>query len=231
MFMHNGGLSRFSQVRRSIRNMLSSEIRKMIIGTTDSEHIGALFYQYIHDPNDPDKEHSPQEMKAALQMALYQVVTLVRNHEERKGKQEFKASSLNFAVSNGKTVIVTRYRNSCDQYPPSLFYCPVKKFSIPDTELVIESDYERDVQSITTPLGVLISSEPLTEDQVWIEMQPFTIATIEPEEEEKYKMRWDVLSPSPTNEEINELLPHLKPSVESIIERPLFVAPSNCQIS
>ena len=37
------------------------------------------------------------------------------------GGHAFRIASLNFAVTNGKTTIVTRFRNSAEEFPPSLF--------------------------------------------------------------------------------------------------------------
>eukprot|EP01129_Flabellula_baltica_P012987 TRINITY_DN5964_c0_g1_i2.p2 TRINITY_DN5964_c0_g1~~TRINITY_DN5964_c0_g1_i2.p2 ORF type:complete len:164 (+),score=29.82 TRINITY_DN5964_c0_g1_i2:721-1212(+) len=138
-------------------------------------------------------------------LALYQVIVLVRNYEVNNEISDSSASSLNLAVSDGQTVVVCRYRNSVEELPPSLFYCPVKQFSMEEDTLVIESDYQCNPMNITTPLGVIVASEPLTEDQVWIELQPFTIAVIQPGEGDTFHMNWSKLGFSPNNEDIDNL--------------------------
>jgi glutamine amidotransferase len=65
-FMHNGMIAHFEKVRRPMCDLMSSESYELIKGTTDSEHLAALFFTHLaalaskqptNDP--PSAPHTP----------------------------------------------------------------------------------------------------------------------------------------------------------------------------
>ncbi len=67
-FMHNGELDGFADMRRKILSRLSDQSFRWIKGSTDSEHIFALFIDnYL---SSDAKQDSPARMKDAMQTTL-----------------------------------------------------------------------------------------------------------------------------------------------------------------
>lgn len=74
-FMHNGTVAHFSLIRRRMAMLISQPVFEMMSGTTDSEHLAALYITYLGDHH---QEHSLEEMTAALTKAIHTVVLLQR---------------------------------------------------------------------------------------------------------------------------------------------------------
>jgi glutamine amidotransferase len=167
VFMHNGGVAHFDQVKFSILQTIRRTSAQYLRGTTDSEHAGALLVHYLGDPNE---HHSGHELKNAMLRMISHIVRLVRLQEAQlspsyhaSGSPEgHMPSSLNFAVSDGSVVIATRFRDSTNQDPPSLYYS--------------EAQHALDQQGNASPLcwkypsqkminSIVIASEPLTKDE------------------------------------------------------------------
>ena len=132
MFMHNGGVAGFAKIKRKLRAMLRDDILNGIEGTTDSEHAFALFMnmfpdQGIHGPFkrfvDAATLHAPPLPAASIVAALRQTVARIRQLQKQCGLSfEESHSSLNFAVTDGHTVVALRCRTHPKQDPPSLYY-------------------------------------------------------------------------------------------------------------
>merc|ERR1719499_428583 len=77
-------------------------------------------------------------------------------------------SSLNFAVTDGRNVVVTRYRNGAHSEPPSLYYALCKKYQAKGCP--IQPD-KRKVQLLSNCDGAnsvaLVVSEPLSTGDEW----------------------------------------------------------------
>lgn len=154
LWMHNGCIAHWSAVKRPITALLSSCSFAYISGTTDSEVAGALFVDQL--PNhDPNREHKPQEIIDAMKRTI-QIITQSVKKSHKLTSCESDYSSLNFAVSDGKTVVATRFRDSPTDEPPSLYYCLVTHMEMVGNEMEIMHDGTKP----TT--GVVIASEPLT---------------------------------------------------------------------
>lgn len=154
LWMHNGCIAHWSAVKRPITALLSACSFAYISGTTDSEVAGALFVDQLpgHDPN---REHAPQDIIDAMKRTI-QIITQSVKTSHRLTSCEADYSSLNFAVSDGKTVVATRYRDSPTDEPPSLYYCLVSHMEMVGNEMEILHDTSK------APKGVVIASEPLT---------------------------------------------------------------------
>lgn len=109
MFMHNGDISRFSKIRRGLLGKLRDELFESISGTTDSE---LLFHLILNELPDSHTPQDPAVLQAAVMQALRYVI---------KANQG-SPNSLNVALTDGETVIATRYRNSEHEEPPSLYF-------------------------------------------------------------------------------------------------------------
>merc|ERR1719384_2782696 len=107
--MHNGCVAHFSKIQKLIIGSLDTEIFKLCEGTSDSWYLFCLFLQCLSRMkktlNFLDIKVSGQEMA----MCLKEVLSTVHQFHETAGITS--PSSLNFAVTDGETVVCTRYRN------------------------------------------------------------------------------------------------------------------------
>lgn len=151
MWMHNGVASGFHQIRRRLRDGLKDEFYDMIQGTTDSEHAFALFLNSLRTPFG---ETSAEEMRRAL------LETIARLNELTREAGIAEASFYNFAVTDGRTTIVSRYSSGEGIEGASLHYSRGRQFEclpggVCDMHAVAENQ---------KAAAVIISSERLTDD-------------------------------------------------------------------
>lgn len=124
--MHNGGIAEFEQIKRSLQALLTDEIFRVPQGNTDSEWAFALFLSRLV-PHVPDlRTHSafsPQLLRQAMLETISTLNSLTRN----AGITE--PSLLNFCVTDGETVVATRYISSKVEEAASLYYSSGTTFS------------------------------------------------------------------------------------------------------
>jgi glutamine amidotransferase len=132
MFMHNGSIGGFSQIKESLRACLRTDVLNLIEGTTDSEHAFALFVNHFPDQgvHGPFNRYVSPEWRAAapfpaetLIAAMRATIATIRTLQKTCNvSYEESLSSLNFAVTDGTTILATRCRTHPEQDPPSLYY-------------------------------------------------------------------------------------------------------------
>lgn len=120
-FMHNGAVPAFNRIKLFLLNMLPTELFLFIKGTTDSEHLFALFL-HILGPNKRHKgyELSIEELISALETLISTICQLCK-YANIAG-----SCSLNICITNGVHVIASRFRGNAydivSDEPPSLYY-------------------------------------------------------------------------------------------------------------
>jgi len=138
MWMHNGGIAHYNSVKRSLLAALPPNVYKNIQGTTDSEVSFGIFMsqfpdQGIHGPGsqyvrDPSLYYSPKQIEIAMRNT---VVTIMEAHKKFGYVQKEAASSLNFACTDGETIVALRCRTHDSQDPPTLYYaCSDDEFTL-----------------------------------------------------------------------------------------------------
>ena len=111
-FMHNGGIPHFSKIKLSLLNLLQDEYFQMISGSTDSEHIFALFMSLL-PKNEADR--NIDSIASTINKTIATIIQLCHKAEIKD------ACSLNICITDGINMFATRFRNSkCS--PPSLYY-------------------------------------------------------------------------------------------------------------
>ena len=117
MFAHNGGIANFSQMKRSLINQLDDEVYLGLTGTTDSEHMFALFLSLL-PPNTKDCPfRDVQVIIDTLEKTIATVNHLVKVAAQRQHVGANSAiqinlcSSLNIVVTDGTHVVACRYRS------------------------------------------------------------------------------------------------------------------------
>jgi glutamine amidotransferase len=149
-FMHNGSVPEFLRLKRRLQERLSDEAFSQINGTTDSEHVFALFRDHLARL---DGEPSTETLAGALEQTIAEVVDLAGSVETTRN------ALLNFAVCDGKQAVVSRY-TSGEGEAPSLYLHTGKKYVCEDGVCrMVEADQEHQ--------AVMIASEPLTEEPSW----------------------------------------------------------------
>lgn len=119
MFMHNGVVGNFAKIKIALLQKLSVNAYANIFGTTDTEHVAALFFTHLGD--DWNTELSIEALKNALIKTLHDVLTLVLATTEQNNFTILH-SSLNFAVTDSCQLVAVRFSSINELEPPSLYY-------------------------------------------------------------------------------------------------------------
>jgi glutamine amidotransferase len=177
LFMHNGNLSGFPQMRRRIYDRLPDPIFNSISGTTDSEHCFALLLSMLPSLDTPLYPFELRDTVAAL-------INLLMEWACELGISE--KISLNFAVADGYSMVATRFSShkvEHQQQAQSLYYAEADHFELSE---------DGSLQCLRNEEGsrgaVIISSEPLTVDWSqpdecpnWIPVPEDSIITVTPD--------------------------------------------------
>ncbi|CAE6539525.1 unnamed protein product [Rhizoctonia solani] len=118
IFMHNGSVANFSLIRRELCAKLSAKAYANVKGSTDSEHIAALYFTHLGD--DWMAQYPLTKMKSALERAIADIIELQKKLPAATAP--FAASSLNLCTTDGEELLAFRFRNSEIEQPPSLYF-------------------------------------------------------------------------------------------------------------
>ena len=149
-FMHNGGIKNFSKVEHKLASVISKRLLQHRTGQTDSELAFFLFLHFLADLEKP--RYGKYEMLNAMRKVLQWIEECTLEHG---------ASSLNFAVTDGQSVVATRYRSSAFEPPPSLYFAKVKQKYEDSRKYCGKGECRRCNSRKST--NVVISSEPYGE--------------------------------------------------------------------
>ncbi|MCA8942131.1 MAG: class II glutamine amidotransferase [Planctomycetes bacterium] len=163
LFMHNGEVGGFRAVRRKLLSALSDGAFETIEGSTDSEHVFALFLDRLYGIDAVGVDR--------LAIALRATIRALETLAEECGVDE--PSTLNLAISDGRCAVVSRYSSAVDrESAPSLYYHTGHRYRCRSgaCEMVSARPGEHDV---------IVSSEPLSEDEGWEEVPPNHFALVD----------------------------------------------------
>lgn len=177
MFMHNGQLSQFGSIKRKLITSIKDPYFLNIQGSTDSECAFALFLDCLDKMGlDPARKEGNFGHEA-LRKAILQTIELLRIWEHEvtleMPNQSSVPSLMNFAVTDGTSVIATRYITSRTDEAASLHFSTGSKFweYEPGQYKMEREDRRQDV--------ILVASEPLTfERNDWVAVPTNTVLTI-----------------------------------------------------
>jgi len=164
-FMHNGAVPQFPRVRRRLVDRLSDEAFGLVEGTTDSEHVFALFCDAL-----PSFEAlSPAEaMAAALEVAVDGVLRAL----EESGVRE--PTSLNLAVADGTSAVALRFGTGPPESEPTLYWHEGRRYQCSNGVCrMIDADVRADT--------VIVSSERLSDDNGWEAMDHNVLLLVGPD--------------------------------------------------
>lgn len=120
LFCHNGVLGSFHLFKVQLLSFLPLRYQMAILGTTDSEHIAALFFLHLcGEDGDWNAVYPVGQMASAMKTTIAQLEDLKAVAETKAGTSEHNA--LNLLASSGSSLVALRYA-SLEHEPPSLYY-------------------------------------------------------------------------------------------------------------
>ena len=132
-WMHNGNVSKKALLCKYLYENIDINILNNLKGNTDSEYCFFIFISLLIKKNINLLDINEND----LVQNMIDCINLIKNMSN-------DIVSLNFCVYDGKTLICSRYINTNEEYPPSLYY---------STDFEINNDFKS---------NRMISSEPIT---------------------------------------------------------------------
>lgn len=182
MWMHNGNIGAWKYVKRPLADSLGDQWFLGVKGGTDSEWAFALFLDCLEkegvDPStEPEGGFQPKLLRRAMKKTISKInafVKAVPAHNTCTLEDVETRSLLNFAVTDGHSVIVTRYVSSKTDAAASLYYSSGTAW----VEGKEKGEFKMERQDKASDV-VLVASEPLTfERHSWLSVPTNTIMTI-----------------------------------------------------
>lgn len=130
MFMHNGGVARFPQIKRRLIEAIDDDLFLNIMGSTDSECCFALFLQRLRD-NGFEPASGVSCDVSVLRKSLVDTIQSIKNWVNELPNQDSPSpvpSLLNFAVTDGTNIVVSRYVSSKTDEAASLYFSTGSNF-------------------------------------------------------------------------------------------------------
>lgn len=166
--MHNGSVSNFVAIRRAVCDVLDIDTYSNIFGSTDSEHVAALFVHFLTGGRGRDsweEEYSVDQMNKAMRSAVKTIIDIQKKILGTKAEP----NSLNLAATDGTKMVAYRFRNHKNEQPPSLYYSTRAGVTLnrkyPDQADGIELPAEHNASRIAEEehgAHVIVASEPST---------------------------------------------------------------------
>lgn len=166
MWMHNGQISEFSRIKRKVLESLPEELFLFPQGHTDSEFAFAVFLSHLATPTQTEP-FSYKELKSAM------LATISDFNAWSKAAGIREPSLMNFCVTDGQSIICTRYVSSKTDQAASLYFSSGTSFyeHAPGQYRMVKTDKREKI--------VVVASEPLTFEKAdWMEIPTNTIVTI-----------------------------------------------------
>jgi glutamine amidotransferase len=169
--MHNGGIASFESVKRPLQAHLSDRIFSIPQGNTDSEWAFALFLSHLSAVASIDS--TTPFPHSVLRQAMLSTIKTLNTLARDAGITE--PSLMNFCITDGETVVATRYISSKQDEAASLYYSSGTTFSSdPGGHYRMSKRDKR--ENI-----IMIASEPLTFEKAdWLEIKTNTMVVVTP---------------------------------------------------
>jgi len=146
LFAHNGTIYGFDAMRRNLLSFLSDERFCSIKGRTDSEFFFALFMEQLSKfTHNNILENFYDAFTAAMQ--------IIAECQNERTPDNF--SRMNVVLTNGKSLLATRYVSDAQQIPLSLYYAAGDYIDTQNNNMIHANTGKPDV--------VLVASEPLSD--------------------------------------------------------------------
>lgn len=163
MWMHNGNLGGWKYIKRTLADSLADKWYLGVKGGTDSEWAFALFLDLMEregvDPSAaPEGGFGHDLLRSVMDKTIKRINEMIANIPKRHGVTDIETRSLlNFAVTDGHTVVCTRYVSSKTDEAASLYFSSGTKWKEGKTKGHFKMERHDKGADI-----VLVASEPLT---------------------------------------------------------------------
>lgn len=165
LWMHNGNIGGWEYVKRRLSSSVGDRWFMGVQGSTDSEWAFALFLDSMeklgHDPKAQPGENGFGHRN--IRQALLKTIEIINKLTSEIPEQYISAdtiSLLNFAVTDGHSVVCTRYVSSKSDEAASLFFSSGTSWT-PPTNASDKGEYKMERRDKGADI-VLVASEPLT---------------------------------------------------------------------
>lgn len=166
LLMHNGSIGGFRVIKRALRMRLSDSIYDWLRGETDSEHFFALFLERMSHEGG---EVTCERMVEALRGAVSDLKELLDEHGITS------STFLNVVITDGDTILTTRYTTDPELTPHTLYHSEGSKFECIDGVC-------RMTRTDSEEHAVLVVSERLTDvKEDWHLVPANHLVTIRPD--------------------------------------------------
>lgn len=163
MWMHNGNIGGWKHVKRALAVSIDPTWFNVVQGSTDSEWAFALFLDVMqksgHDPDAhlPDAGFGHVVLRDAIGQTIKRINQLIADIPPKLRDGLDTRSLLNFAVTDGHSVVCTRYVSSTTDEAASLYFSSGTSWK----EEGGKGNYKMERRDKGADI-VLVASEPLT---------------------------------------------------------------------
>ncbi|EFE29784.1 uncharacterized protein ARB_03125 [Trichophyton benhamiae CBS 112371] len=161
--MHNGNLGGWYHIKRPLGDSLANKWYLGVKGGTDSEWAFALFLDLMEkegvDPSSaPEGGFGPELLRGVMTKTIRKINEFIAAIPKEYAMTDLEVRSLlNFAVTDGHSVICTRYVSSKTDEAASLYFSSGTKWK----EGKVKGDFKMERHDKGADI-VLVASEPLT---------------------------------------------------------------------
>ena len=189
MWMHNGGIGGWKLgVKRKLVTEVADKFFECVGGSTDSEWAFALFLDSLErmgiDADDEVKQRDGfghSVLRKAMLKTIERINGFINSLPQEIRQAGDTRSLLNFAVTDGKSVVCTRYVSSKTDEAASLFFSSGTSWraqNVSGPPKVGKGEYKMERRDRGADI-VLVASEPLTfERDNWVTVPTNSVLTI-----------------------------------------------------
>jgi len=172
VFAHNGNIKDFDKKRSTIAGHILPELKRFILGETDSELIFYFLLSHLSAKIDISQKDCPAEIVIeAIKESIDELVKIIGNYSQKDDSGNTE-TYLTFILTNGETMVA-------HQGGKHLYYSTYKttcgdKDSCPSfTEACENASKDGYINHL------IFSSEPLSGENIWLPMDPGQIVGID----------------------------------------------------
>ncbi len=173
IFAHNGNVKSFSAHHEELRGRIHPQFRRFVLGDTDSEVVFYLLLTHMQRHKDIHRDDfDVKDLAEAAQAAIAELIEVTGPLMVDGGDPTRDENFLTFILTNGRIMLA-------HQGGQPLFYS-THKTRCPDRDVCpsFAPECERISQSGFVN-HLVLSSEPLHGENVWIEMEPHAMVGVD----------------------------------------------------
>lgn len=165
-FAHNGNIKNFETHREKLRSLVSPKLVNYILGKTDSE---VLFFVFLSALESQDGPVSPSVLASRVNKTLQKVMEIIgpfNKDDSAPPSETFLTFTLTdgdvmVGFNGGKQVYFSTHKKSCSE-----------KGGCPHFNFTCENAVSFSPKKETNINHLVISSEPIESENVWIKTEP-----------------------------------------------------------